>query len=399
MLLWSIRRTLRALALLGAAQLALLLLLALATGAPPWQLSLRRVVRDVPYLLRPLWDRATRFSVIARRGGGGLAGANASCAAYGWRDRGAAAPGARRPLLYDCFTFQSELELLEVRLAELAPAVDFFVLVEATRTFTGRRKPLYYRDRWRRHPRLAPYADRIVALAMGEAEQARIRGYGAMAREKAQRRFILRGLVREGVVLAPGDVVLISDVDEIPRRGVAALLKRCAGYPAVLHLQLRRFAYSFAWPDGGAHDTHSAARTYVAGDSRLSSRLFVHGHTEATPGGGIRLLADAGWHCSFCFRYLEDFQSKMAAYAHAERAGAADSVYRSAGHIQEAICAGRDLFDMLPEAYTFGELWARMRRRRPLPQLRDAPALVLAQPAHLDFLQPGHCRRPLARPP
>ena len=39
--------------------------------------------------------------------------------------------------------------------------------------------------------------------------------------------------------------------------------------------------------------------------------------------------------------------------AGSSRAGGADSVYRGAGHIQEAICAGRDLFDMLPEAFTF----------------------------------------------
>lgn len=45
---------------------------------------------------------------------------------------------------YDAFIFFNELELLEIRLHILDPHVDYFVLVEATQTFTGNPKPLYY---------------------------------------------------------------------------------------------------------------------------------------------------------------------------------------------------------------------------------------------------------------
>ncbi len=41
-------------------------------------------------------------------------------------------------MIYDCFTFFNELELLEVRLHELSGVVDKFVLVETTQTFTSR---------------------------------------------------------------------------------------------------------------------------------------------------------------------------------------------------------------------------------------------------------------------
>ncbi|TAH23917.1 MAG: hypothetical protein EAZ07_10320, partial [Cytophagales bacterium] len=36
-------------------------------------------------------------------------------------------------MIYDCFAFFNELELLEIRLNELNNVVDKFVLVEATR--------------------------------------------------------------------------------------------------------------------------------------------------------------------------------------------------------------------------------------------------------------------------
>jgi beta-1,4-mannosyl-glycoprotein beta-1,4-N-acetylglucosaminyltransferase len=46
--------------------------------------------------------------------------------------------------IIDCFTFFNELEMLEFRLTELDPYVDKFVIIESTKTFTGKPKPLYY---------------------------------------------------------------------------------------------------------------------------------------------------------------------------------------------------------------------------------------------------------------
>lgn len=47
-------------------------------------------------------------------------------------------------MVYDCFTFFNELDLLEIRLNILDPYVDCFVLVESTQTFSGKLKPLYF---------------------------------------------------------------------------------------------------------------------------------------------------------------------------------------------------------------------------------------------------------------
>ena len=43
-----------------------------------------------------------------------------------------------RVRVYDCFTFFNEVELLELRLATLYDYVDFFVIIEAASTFTGK---------------------------------------------------------------------------------------------------------------------------------------------------------------------------------------------------------------------------------------------------------------------
>jgi len=46
--------------------------------------------------------------------------------------------------VYDIFTFNNELDILEIRLNILNDYVDFFVIVESTETFSGVPKPLYY---------------------------------------------------------------------------------------------------------------------------------------------------------------------------------------------------------------------------------------------------------------
>lgn len=113
--------------------------------------------------------------------------------------------------IFDCFTFFKELDLLEIRLHELAPVVDHFVIVEATRTFSGEAKPLVFAEN---RQRFAAFNDKIIHVVVDEFPPAR----SAWDRESYQRRQIARGLT----AAAPDDYIIISDVDEIPRRTALA---------------------------------------------------------------------------------------------------------------------------------------------------------------------------------
>ena len=46
--------------------------------------------------------------------------------------------------IFDCFLYNGEIEALELRLHELNDVVDAFVIVEATRTFSGNAKKLTF---------------------------------------------------------------------------------------------------------------------------------------------------------------------------------------------------------------------------------------------------------------
>ena len=109
-------------------------------------------------------------------------------------------------MIYDCFTFFNELEMLELRLNTLDKYVDKFVLVEATKTFTGKDKPLYYNEN--KHL-FENFNDRIIHVIVDTYPNSDNPWFF----ECNQRNSIANGLVN----CNDDDVILISDLDEIPR--------------------------------------------------------------------------------------------------------------------------------------------------------------------------------------
>ena len=108
-------------------------------------------------------------------------------------------------MVYDCFTFFNELDLLEIRLNVLKDVVDKFVLVESVKTFTGRDKELFFE---KNKERFAAFADRIIHVVVREYPPYE----SPWVYETIQRNHIADGLIDA----RPDDVVMVSDVDEIP---------------------------------------------------------------------------------------------------------------------------------------------------------------------------------------
>lgn len=110
-------------------------------------------------------------------------------------------------MIYDCFTFFNELELLDIRLNTLHEKVDKFVLVEATKTHQGKPKSLYYEENKRLFHK---FKDKIIHIVVDDMPQ--YNGNNSWELEHFQRNSILKGLVN----CTEDDCILISDVDEIP---------------------------------------------------------------------------------------------------------------------------------------------------------------------------------------
>lgn len=110
--------------------------------------------------------------------------------------------------IFDCFKFFNELELLELRLMELYDTVDYFVLVEANKTHTGKQKAYIFEDN---RYKFEKYLDKIIHIKVDDMppySQSDI-----WTAENFQRNCIMRGLVDYA---KNGDKVIVSDIDEIP---------------------------------------------------------------------------------------------------------------------------------------------------------------------------------------
>ena len=107
-------------------------------------------------------------------------------------------------MVYDCFQFFNELDILKIRLNVLSPVVDKFVISEATETFSGLKKPLYYEEN---KEMFAEFADKIIHVVVEDTPEG-----DTHYRDTFQKNAVTRGL--EGCT--DDDIIIFSDLDEIP---------------------------------------------------------------------------------------------------------------------------------------------------------------------------------------
>jgi O-antigen biosynthesis protein len=266
-------------------------------------------------------------------------------------------------MLIDTFTFFNELDLLEIRLETLTPHVDRFVLVEATTTFQGQPKPLYFAEN---KERFAKFLDRITHVVVRDLPA----DATPFEREFFQRDAILRGL--EGL---PGDtLVLLSDVDEIPKLP----LRRLPPADARPLLFRQRFFY---YALDNECTTLTLPCTCLVRLDRLGQpsqlrREIVGLHGSMLGGGkdtgGFEIVEDGGWHFSF----LGDAQNavtKIESFAHDELNL---EHFKDVGSIEAAMRESRDLFGR---------------------ELRFAPAPLAGLPDYVREHAAGYAARGLLR--
>lgn len=227
--------------------------------------------------------------------------------------------------VWDCFLFNDELDLLSFRLSELEECVNFFVLVEATRTFRGDAKPLHYAENQSRYECYSSKIRHIVVEDMPALVDT------PFMREKHQHAAILKGLV--GV--QPDDLVLVGDVDEIPKREVVRELQSQMKEPTRLvinhSIYFANWKLPIQWTDG----------TMACRGNQLEDRTMglVLGKPDALwEERTDRMVNHAGWHLSF-LGGLDAINKKLGEFSHTE----ADSLkIRHNKHLENCVRLGVD---------------------------------------------------------
>jgi len=226
-------------------------------------------------------------------------------------------------MIYDCFTFFNELDLLEIRLNVLKDVVDKFVLVEAGETHTGKPKPLIFNEN---RKRFAAFADRIIYVQIKQFPPVCTTTW---ARENFQRNAVAEGLKDAKA----DDTILISDLDEIPR---PEAIRKHIGHRGITVFDQTYYAYYLNY--------HNVRQQWWHGTRMLTYHDFCHcfdglrtikneilpesvnaGTTASKircrilprSRGGQRVAKNAGWH----FTSLGGAQAvakKIASFAHQE---------------------------------------------------------------------------------
>lgn len=222
-------------------------------------------------------------------------------------------------MIYDCFTFFNELDLLEIRLNVLREVVDKFVLVEAGETHTGKLKPYYFKEN---EARFRQFLDRIIYVKVESFPQ----GHDAWWNENYQRNEILRGLEDA----KPDDVILISDLDEIPRPEVVTELSGKGGvwrfnhvsygfYLNMKDLRCRNMCGTvlLQYKDlmGGFDDAETHYDEFLPKDLNQGTTVTkVRRRPFPKSKGGEHVVKNAGWHFT-CLGGAKALLSKMRAVA------------------------------------------------------------------------------------
>ncbi|KAH8905371.1 family 17 glycosyltransferase [Coniochaeta sp. PMI_546] len=316
------------------------------------------------------FDRTPNRISFAHDGAAGAA-ATTLCGHHGWKpfNPGPAQYGTKRKV-YDLIMVNDELDWLEIRLNTTYDYVDYFVIVEAQQTFTGHPKPLVIKDNF---GKFAPYHPKIIYHLL--EYPADFNPKRTWDREDLQRDAtftqVFPGL-ENAQAPARGDVLVVADVDEIPRPETLRVLRSCA-FPRRLTLRSRFYYYGFQFLHRGPEWAHPQA-TYYEGPARTVRPVNLRNGD-----GGFQPLIywdkadlwNAGWHCSSCFRTVGELLNKMGSFSHVWMNS---KEYRDRDRIADRVRNGRDLWDR------GGQVYDRIEGNR------DVPPILLREQERFKYL-------------
>mmetsp|Transcript_8494 Transcript_8494/g.7208 ORF Transcript_8494/g.7208 Transcript_8494/m.7208 type:complete len:178 (+) Transcript_8494:3-536(+) len=132
-------------------------------------------------------------------------------------------------------------------------------------------------------------------------------------------------------------------------------------------------------------------RTRAASVNRYDSNVpigqsFTHGPTSGV------IIADAGWHCSWCLESLSQFKAKALGYSHQDRF-LHRKVATTSAEFQRRVCERLPTVDgFIPEAYDYKEMAMLSLPLRFTASNVDVPEPVKRDPKFNYLLM--DCRRP-----
>lgn len=248
-------------------------------------------------------------------------------------------------MVYDCVPFFNELDILKLRMHIMAPYVDKFVIEEASVTFSGEPKPMVFA---RNREMFAEFEDKIFYVPV---ENSPMSGVTTHERDYFQKNQLIQAMG----ACKPDDIIIFSDVDEIPNP--EALTKIIAQFDdsKVYHFAQRLF-YCFLNMEEISGNLLSITGefpgvtkkqwlgTKMCSFANLPKEGIVYLREVPTEAETSVRVADGGWH----FGYMGGNGEKDVAKRIGEKVkAAAHQEYNTSRYLTEAVdrlLCGEDIF-------------------------------------------------------
>ena len=228
--------------------------------------------------------------------------------------------------IFDCFMFCDEDLLLDLRLNILDQHVDFFVIVESKYFHNGKERQLKFDIK-----KYKQFENKIIYIVhknepagihkVNKEDDEGIKSYklitNAHLRENDQRNHISQGLNNA----TDNDLILISDVDEIPNFESINLEKiknqLIFFEQSLFYYKLNRYLPNFIW-----YGTKGCKKKYLKSPQwlrNIKSKKFLFWRLDTlfsdTKYINKYFINDGGWHFSN-LKNAEDIELKLKSYLH-----------------------------------------------------------------------------------
>jgi beta-1,4-mannosyl-glycoprotein beta-1,4-N-acetylglucosaminyltransferase len=203
--------------------------------------------------------------------------------------------------IYDCFIFNHELDLLELRLNILNDYVDYFVLTESTTTFSGKLKDLHY---LKNKKRFKKFHEKIIYNKVD------IPNFPT----SWDREIYSRNHSIGNIDYLDDDIIIASDIDEIPRPEIVEKLNSILKDDH--HLTFKHNCYVYYLNN---FDTNNWYGTR-AGRYSYIKNTTIDDMRESTENISLisgPIVENGGWHFTSCGD-SNFIKNKISSYSHTE---------------------------------------------------------------------------------
>ena len=204
-------------------------------------------------------------------------------------------------MIYDCFIFNNEVELLELRLNILDPYVDKFVLTEGDTTFSGLSKESVYLQN---KERFAKWEDKIIHNFIEIPDLP----------TTWDREIYSRNSPVSLGVFGDDDLILSSDLDEIPNPEILEAVDEWVSDDTHFTFQQKRYVYFI---NNFETDVWFGTRACTGKYLKNTSIDQIRENTEREEQLTGSIITNGGWHFTFCGGE-EMIKTKIESFSHTE---------------------------------------------------------------------------------